>query len=236
MNIQETRMMHHINYYNVFNMKVIYFDTETSGLDFIENEIIELAMLIIEDGRVIEYDKFINIGRDLPQKIIDITGITDEMLIMEGVSEKSVADDLKKHLTPGTLMIAHNCQFDLLFVYYLLKRQYPNEADDIVGALDWIDTLTVLKDRKEFPHKLIDAVKYYGIEEVNFHRAIDDTKALYNVTQAMKNERDDLVEYVNIFGYNPKWGVSGPKFPFIEYKRQYFNKKMVASGMILPKK
>lgn len=218
-------------------MKVIYFDTETTGLDFIRNEIIELAMLIVEDGRIIEeYDRFINIGKDLPQKIIDITGITDEMLIMEGFSEKSVAEDLKKHLTPGTLMIAHNCQFDLSFIYYLLKRHYPDEADSIVGNLDWIDTVTVLKDRKEFPHKLIDAVKHYGIEEVNFHRAIDDTKALYNVVQAMIRERDDLEEYINVFGYNPKWGVNGPKFPFIEYKRQYFNKGMVPPGRILPRK
>lgn len=217
-------------------MKVIYFDTETSGLDFIENEIIELAMLIVEDGRIEEYDKFINIGKDLPAKITEITGITDEDLITKGFSEKSIADDLKNHLTPGTLMIAHNCQFDLSFVYYLLKRHYPLEADDIVKNLYWLDTVTVLKDRKEFPHKLIDAVKYYGIEEVNFHRAIDDTKALYNVVQALINERPDLKEYINIFGYNPKWGVSGPKFPFIEYKRQYFNNRMVSPENILPKK
>ena len=218
-------------------MRVIYFDTETTGLEFIDDQIIELAMLIVEDGKIIEeYDEFINIGRDLPPKIIDITGITDEMLILEGVSEKSVADDLKSRLAPSTLMIAHNCQFDLSFIYFLLKRHYPDEADGIVGNLDWIDTVTVLKDRKEFPHKLIDAVEYYDIEEVNFHRAIDDTKALYDVTQAMVVERPDLKEYINIFGYNPKWGVSGPRFPFIEYKRQYFNKRMVGPDDILPKK
>lgn len=218
-------------------MKVIYFDTETTGLDFVENEIIELAMLIFEDGEIIEeYDEFINIGKDLPSKITEITGITDEMLILEGVSEKSVADDLKDNLTSGTLMIAHNCQFDLSFVYYLLKRHYPDEADSIVESLDWIDTVTVLKDRKEFPHKLIDAVKHYGIDEVNFHRAIDDTKALYDVVQAMMDERPDLDEYINVFGYNPKWGVSGPRFPFIEYKRQYFNKRMVDPDQILPKR
>ena len=218
-------------------MRVIYFDTETTGLEFTDDQIIELAMLIVEDGKIIEeYDEFINIGRDLPPKIIDITGITDEMLILEGVSEKSVAEDLKSRLTPSTLMIAHNCQFDLSFLYFLLKRHYPDETDGIVGNLDWIDTVTVLKDRKEFPHKLIDAVKYYDIEEVNFHRAIDDTKALYDVTQAMIVERPDLDEYINVFGYNPKWGVSGPKFPFIEYKRQYFNKRMVGPDDILPKK
>lgn len=217
-------------------MKVIFFDTETTGLDFRESRIIELAMLIIEDGKIEEYDEFINVGFDLPSKITEITGITDEMLITEGISEAIVAEDLKSHLTPGTLMIAHNCQFDLTFVYGLLKRHYPDEAEDIVSNLNWIDTVTVLKDRKEFPHKLIDAVKYYGIEEVNFHRAIDDTKALYDVTVALKNERDDLVEYINVFGYNPKWGVSGPRFPFIEYKRQYFNKRIVEPDDILPKK
>ena len=218
-------------------MKVIYFDTETSGLDFVNCQIIELAMLVVEDGRITkEYDKFINIGKDLPSKITEITGITDEMLITKGVSERSVAEDLKNNLTPGTLMIAHNCQFDLSFVYYLLKRHYPLEAEDILASLDWLNTLTVLKDRKEFPHKLIDAVKYYGIEEVNFHRAIDDTKALYNVTHALVNQRNDLEEYINIFGYNPKWGVSGPRFRFIEYKRQYFTNFMVPSEGILPRK
>ena len=132
-------------------------------------------------------------------------------------------------------MIAHNCQFDLSFVYSLLERHYPNEAYEIVSNLKWIDTVTVLKDRKEFPHKLIDAVKYYGIEEVNFHRAIDDTKALYNVTQALKEERNDLKEYINLFGYNPKYEVKN-KFPFIKYKKQFFTKRMVDSDKILRRK
>ncbi len=218
-------------------MKVIYFDTETTGLNSKFDRIIELAMLTVEDGEITdEYDKFVNIDWDLPPKITQITGITDEMLILEGESEAHIAEDLKNNLTPDTLMIAHNCQFDLSFVYSLLERHYPNDAYEIVSNIKWMDTVTVLKDRKEFPHKLIDAVKYYGIEEVNFHRAIDDTKALYNVTQALKEERDDLKEYINIFGYNPKYGVSGFKFSFIEYKRQYFTKRMVDSDKILPRK
>ena len=217
-------------------MKVIYFDTETTGLNSKFDRIIELAMLTVEDGKITDdYDEFVNIGRNLPPRITEITGITDKDLL-KGKDEAHVAEDLKNNLTPDTLMIAHNCQFDLSFVYSLLERHYPNEAYEIVSNLKWIDTVTVLKDRKEFPHKLIDAVKYYGIEEVNFHRAIDDTKALYNVTQALKEERDDLKEYINIFGYNPKYGVSGFKFSFIEYKRQYFTKRMVNSDKILPRK
>lgn len=219
-------------------MKVIFFDTETSGLDVRDSQIIELAMITVEDGDLVDtYDEFINIGRPLNPKITEITGITNQKLADEGLDESVVAHDLKRRITNGTLMIAHNAQFDLSFVYFLLKRHFPDEADEIVKNADWLDTLTVLKDRKKYPHKLIDAVEHYGIEKVNFHRAIDDTKALYYVTLAMKSERDDLEEYLNLFGFNPKWGVSGFRFPFIKYKSQpYHNYEPLPREMTLPKK
>ena len=221
----------------MFIIREIYFDTETSGLDCCECKIIELAMLVVEDGEIVEeYDKFINIEEKLSPKITEITGISDEMLQSEGVSEKEVANDLKERLISGTLMYAHNAQFDLSFIYHLLERHFPHNVDDIVEKLNWLDTLTVLKDRKEYPHKLIDAVEYYSVEKVNFHRAIDDTKALYEVTCKLKEERNDLEEYVDVFGYNPKYGISGHDFDFIVYKPQKFTKFMVSPQNILPNK
>ena len=195
-------------------------------------------MLTVVDGEIVEeYDEFINIGQALSPKIIRLTGITNEMLAEEGQSEETVAIDLKKKLTEDTIMIAHNAQFDLSFIYFLLKRHYPDEAEDIVGNIRWLDTLTVLKDRMDYPHKLVDAVEHYGVEKVNFHRAIDDTKALYSVTQELKLERDDLKEYINVFGYNPKYGVGKFKFPFITYKPQYYhNRGKLPPNEILPKK
>ena len=195
-------------------------------------------MLTVVDGEIVEeYDEFINIGQALSPKIISLTGITNEMLAEEGRSEETVAIDLKKKLTEDTIMIAHNAQFDLSFIYFLLKRHYPDEAEDIVGNIQWLDTLTVLKDRMDYPHKLVDAVEHYGVEKVNFHRAIDDTKALYSVTQELKLERDDLEEYINIFGYNPKYGVGKFRFPFITYKPQYYhNRGKLPPNEILPKK
>ncbi|MGX8693479.1 MAG: 3'-5' exonuclease [Methanobrevibacter sp.] len=220
----------------MFVIKVIFFDTETSGLDFRSNKIIELAMFTVCDGEVVDtYDEFINICEPISPKIVELTGITNQMLRDEGIDEKTVACDLKRRLTPGTLMVAHNCQFDLLFVYALLKRHFPFEAEEIVKNVNWLDTVTVLKDRKKFPHKLIDAVEHYNIEKVNFHRAIDDTKALYYVALAMKRERDDLKEYINIFGYNPKYSVSY-RLPFIVYVAQPFNNFMTSADDILPNK
>lgn len=219
-------------------IKVIFFDTETSGLDCTCCKIIELAMYTVVDGDVVErYDEFIDIGEPISPKISDLTGITNSMLKNEGIDEKTAACDLKKRLTPDTLMVAHNCQFDLLFVYNLLYRQFQEEAFEIVQNVKWLDTMSVLKDRKDYPHKLVDAVDYYNIEKVNFHRAIDDTKALYYVALAMKDERDDLKEYINVFGYNPKYGVGGARFPFIEYKAQpYHNRGKLPQDKILPRK
>lgn len=220
----------------MFVIRIIFFDTETSGLDCMDCQIIELAMLTVEDGVITDdYDEFVNIGRPISPKITEITSITNKMLKEEGLDERTIAKDIADRMTPGTLMIAHNCQFDMLFVYFLLKRHFPDEADELVSNVDWLDTLTVLKDRKEYPHRLINAVHHYGIEEVHFHRANDDTKALREVAIALRDERDDLAEYINIFGYNPKYGVEGPRFPFIEYKPQYFTKFMVREDRILPR-
>lgn len=221
-----------------FNIRVIFFDTETSGLDCRSCKIIELAMLTVEDGKIVEdYDEFVNIGEAISPKIVKLTGISNEMLVKEGLSEDVVARDIKERLVPGTLMVAHNTQFDLSFIFNLLARHYPDDAYDIVKNVEWLDTLTVLKDRKEYPHKLIDGVKHYKLEKVNFHRATDDTKALYGLTLAMKNERDDLKEYVGLFGYNPKYGVSGLRFSFIEYKAQpYHNYGILPPDRILPNK
>ena len=228
-------------------MKIIFFDTETSGLNCQKCQIIELAMITVVDGEIVDqYDKFIRYDKNLPKKVVKLTGITDELLDEKGLSEERVANDLKEKMLGCDWMVAHNAQFDLSFIYALLEKYFPNEVDDIVKNVSWLDTLSVLKDRKNYPHKLIDAVKYYkskdddfrrAIDNIDFHRAGEDTKALYYVTKAMKKERDDLSEYENIFGYNPKWGVGGKRFEFIKYKAQFYhNKGTLHPNEILPKK
>lgn len=195
-------------------------------------------MLVVENGEIIEeYDEFINIGEKIPPKITRITDITNEMIENYGIDERDAAHDLKRVMTPGTVMLAHNAHFDLSFIYQLLRRNFPwREVDEIVENVKWIDTLTVLKDRKSYPHKLCDAVEYYKLDAVKYHRAIDDTKALYRVTQKLKYERDDLREYCNLFGYNPKYGVNG-KFKFIRYLPQpYHNGGILPPERTLPKK
>ena len=218
-------------------MRLVFFDTETSGLKFTKDKIIEIALLIYDDGKLTEeYDEFINIGEKLPDKITELTGITEEML-SEGVEPKSVAEKLNTTLTPGSVWVAHNTQFDLMFIYQLLKNYYPEEyIQETLSHVKWLDTLTIFKDRAGYPHRLENMVEHYELgDDINFHRAIDDARALQLSLKKLRDERNDIKEYVNLFGYNPRYGVSGEKLPFITYAKQPYFNGLKSYKNILPK-
>ena len=217
-------------------MRLVFFDTETTGLDYVEDRIIEIALLIVEDGEVkVKLDKFILQDSPLPEEVVDLTGISDEFLNEVGDSEEFVARMIRGLLVEESLMIAHNCQFDLNFLYQLLCRYYSvDEIDALFESMEWLDTLTVFRDRKRYPHKLIDMCEYYDISDIRFHRALDDTVALSKCVKALNRERNDLVEYFNVFGINPKYGVSGIEFDFIKYVPQPYNNGLVGKDFILP--
>lgn len=219
--------------------KVVFFDTETTGLDSKTCHVIEFAMRTLDrNNDHNEYDEFIRLpeGEHVPGNITELTHITDEM-VQGGVFAADAVTALMNEIeNKRVLMIAHNCQFDLCFLKEMICRVYSEgEADRILSGLDWLDSLTVFKDRKAYPHKLCNAIEYYGIEDAeNSHRAIDDTKALEKVCFAMDEERQDLNTYVNIFGFNPKYGVSGDQFHKIQYIAQPYYDGMTPADAILP--
>ena len=83
------------------------------------------------------------------------------------------------------------------------------------------------KDRRSYPHKLCNAIDAYGLSGkfVNSHRAVDDVIATTAVAMEMERERDDLEKYINLFGYNPKYGVDGKQISTVTYKPQPYDPK-----------
>lgn len=217
---------------------LVIFDTETSGLDFDKDQIIELAALRVERTasgvlRIAgKMDTFIKLpeGETLPENIVSLTGITDALLQTEGVQPAKATSQIAKLMQPGpALMVAHNAQFDACFLRGLLRGTK-------VGRIDWLDSLTVYKDRRPYPHKLANAILAYELEDKvqNSHRAIDDVLALFEVLKAMDDEREDLGSYVNLFGYNPKYGVSGRRIVGVRYEPQSFSKGLTRPEQTLP--
>jgi DNA polymerase-3 subunit epsilon len=206
--------------------RLVFFDTETTGLRFARDEIIEFAAVAVErrDGKaemVEQYDQLIALspGGFVPPKIQELTGISNEDLREKGIPKTRLCCDIARLIAGNTLLLAYNAHFDLSFLYYLLLRH----GDPLIlKGKDKIDLLTVYKDRRSYPHKLCNAIEAYGLADqvVNSHRAVDDVIATVAVTLEMEKERPDLENYVNLFGYHPQFGIDGKPIGSVTYKPQ----------------
>ena len=208
--------------------RIVVFDTETTGIEFGQDEIIELgAAAYTAAGEAESMDLLIRLspGRTLPPFITQLTGITAEQLDREGVEKSAACDAFCTLLGEGerTLLAAYNAQFDLNFLYHFLR---PFGQVGILRAPRFLDVLTVYRDRRDYPHKLSDAIAAYGLEDqaVNSHRAVDDARAAAILLDAMAAERDDLDRYIDLFGYSPKYGVSGRRIGSVTYRPQSYQR------------
>ena len=209
--------------------RLVLFDTETTGLQYSRDEIIEFAAVVVERRNgvptvVREYDELIALspGGFVPPKIEQLTGISTQDLRERGLPKTRVARDIAEMVGGNTLLLAYNAHFDLSFLYYFLLR---HGDPMILKGKDKLDLLTVYKDRKPYPHKLCNAIEAYGLtgKVVNSHRAVDDVLATVAVMEEMEKETADLERYVNLFGYNPKYGVDGKPIGSVTYKPQPYD-------------
>ncbi len=205
---------------------LVLFDTETTGLDYKRDEIIEFSAVVLrqEQGQAVpvtEYDNLVTLtpGNTIPPKIQQLTGITDADVQARGIPKEQLCRDLAGMLAGNTLLMAYNAHFDLSFLFYLLLR---SGDVGILKGKDKLDILTVYKDRRPYPHRLSNAIEAYGLtgQVVNSHRAIDDVLATAAVLEAMVAEKDDMLRYVNLFGYSSKYGLEGKPISSVTYRPQ----------------
>lgn len=194
--------------------RILVFDTETTGLDYRRDEIIQFAGAVISlrdgHGEVTEtYDNLVQLspGGYVSSFITGLTGITAKDLREKGLSKARICCDIAHLVEGNTLLVAYNAQFDLSFVYFMLLR---SGDPDILKGKAKLDALTVFRDRRPYPqpHKLSDAIDVYCADDgvQNSHRALDDVLATCAVLAAMDEEKEDLLQYVNLFGSSTKNG------------------------------
>ena len=208
--------------------RIIVFDTETTGIDFGRDRIIEIGAAALEAGAETGgLDLFIRLpeGLRLDPFITNLTGITEERLAAEGVGDQEAAQAFAGLLEGAErpLIAAYNAQFDLNFLFYLLQ---PWGLAGVLRKPRFLDALTVYRDRRDYPHKLENAIAAYHLEDraVNSHRAIDDARAAALLLEAMAEERDDLERYIDLFGTHPKYGVSGRRIASVTYRPQPYDR------------
>ncbi len=217
------------NFHHAFD-HLIVLDVETTGLNPKTDEIIELGGICLQltatgPQPAAELNMLIHLspGRELTPFITDLTGISPKLLEHQGLDKATAAERLARLLDVSRpLVAAYNAQFDLCFLYYFLQKQGKTS---LLQGIQMLDALTVYRDRRDYPHKLKDAITAYELPAENTHRAIDDARAAFELLGAMEAERDDLSRYINLFGFNPRYGEPRPRIASITYRAQNFDRR-----------
>jgi len=158
----------------------IYYDTETTGIRFEKDAIIEIAAYDPIDNR--EFCEFINPGFPIPPQSTAIHNITDEM-VAQAPGFGEIGKALIDFCPENTVLIAHNNDsFDKIFIETEFER-----AGLSMPEWEYVDTLKwARRYRPDLPrHSLQHLREIYGVEANNAHRALDDVMVLYQVFSKM---------------------------------------------------
>ncbi|MBR3933910.1 MAG: PolC-type DNA polymerase III [Clostridia bacterium] len=171
----------------------VVFDVETTGLSAENDTIIEIGAVKVKDRKIIDsFGTFVNPERQIPEKITELTGITDDMVKDAPV----IADALKDFYTfiGDADLVAHNAKFDTSFLKNAASLCGMDYNFACVDTLDLARNL--VKDVKN--HKLDTLTKYFDIKLENHHRATDDAAATGEIFVKLCNLLDEKgIENIN---------------------------------------
>lgn len=153
-------------------MKFTVIDFETTG-DQPSDDIIQVGLVVIEQGRITQsFSSFVKPNKAIPEFIVQLTGITDEL-----VSDAPELADVVSQMLPffeDTILVAHHAAFDLAFLQRAFEQCGYNAFDGRV-----LDTLAFL--RILFPGlptlQLSMVSNHFGIVHDQPHRADSDAEA-----------------------------------------------------------
>lgn len=150
----------------------IVFDVETTGLYCEKDKITEIGAVKIINGEVADYySTFVNPKVPIPEKITELTGITDEMVSTTPIIEE-VLPSFLEFVGDGAI-VAHNADFDMGFIRNSAKKMDIQIKNSVIDTLELSRALLPELNK----HKLNIICEHLGISLENHHRAVDDAKA-----------------------------------------------------------
>lgn len=167
-----------------FPENYVLLDIETTGLSPNYDCIIEIGAIKVSCDKIIdEFHSFVAYNDKLSEFIVELTGITNEMLA-DAPSANDVIKDFDNFVS-DSIIVGYNVNFDIDFLYdyfeNLLNKKFQN---------NFIDCMRMA--RKLYPneknHRLKDMVKIYGLSVEKVHRALDDCKTTKMVFDKLHDE------------------------------------------------
>ena len=163
---------------------IVMLDTETTGLSFRHNELIEIAAAKMSGGEIVErFQTFVHPTGPIPPEIVALTGIRD--VDVTDAPSASQAVQALADFVGGFPVVAHNASFDRTFI------EAVEGGEDVTDA--WIDSLAL--SRIALPrlstHRLADMARAFGCDAVT-HRAMADVDALCGMWRILLLALSDL--------------------------------------------
>ena len=148
---------------------IVCFDLETTGLSKETDVITEIGAVVLDHGEVKErFQTFVDPQRKLAPNIVQLTGITDEMLV--GAPSQAEAIQAFLDFAAGRPLAAHNAEFDIGFIRTGCQRYgiefQPTFLDTLPLAQNLLPELS--------KYKLDVVCRHLNLPDFNHHRASDD--------------------------------------------------------------
>jgi DNA polymerase-3 subunit epsilon len=167
----------------LFGQPLAIVDVETTGMSAAYGRIIEIGVLRIEAGHLVqEYSTLVDPQAHIPYVITQLTGITDAGVVGAPTFGAIAAEVYG--LLEGCILVAHNARFDYGFIREELKR---------AGFAYTAQTLcSVRLSRLIYPalaaHSLGYLIEHFGFSFTARHRALDDARVVWQYLQHMQRK------------------------------------------------
>ena len=159
----------------------VVLDLEMTGLSAKTDQIIEIGAIKIKDNSVVETKEcLVNPKCKIPTRVVELTGITDEMVQLGKDKDEAICELLD--FIEGYILVGQNVGFDYSFLkQWAVNHKRPLEAK----ACDTLKLARVLLPAEQ-PKKLENLCQYFGIEREREHRALDDALETWIVFEKLK--------------------------------------------------
>ncbi|GMG63246.1 type I-E CRISPR-associated endoribonuclease Cas2e [Tetragenococcus halophilus] len=160
------------------NYKYVVIDIETDGLNYNDNQIIEIGAVKMDGGELTNFHRLIKYDKELPSDITKLTGITQDLLAKNGQPLKNSLVEFVDFIEDFPI-VGYGIDFDLRFLNKYLKDfdlfQLSNIPHDLIRYVKREKML--LTD-----YKLKTALISYGFDDYVPHRALEDAKIIYQLS------------------------------------------------------
>ncbi len=167
--------------------EIVCFDMETTGLNRRKDAITELGAVVLKNGEIIDtYSAFLNPGRPLTREIVNLTGITDEMVCDAPGQEEGLNRFLD--WVGDRPLAAHNADFDTGFLREgcrRIGRPFTNTyLDTLILAQNLLPQLG--------KYKLDIIAQHLNLPPFTHHRATDDAEIMALIFAALTRNLHDM--------------------------------------------